>query len=148
MPSCCWTTCGRGKPPSGSQVTTDGYKIYVSIYVSSTWDAFGPDLDYAMLVKQYENMPYGPETRYSPAAMSGIKVKKVSGTPDPAHISTSYVECQNLTLRMGVRRFARLTYGFSKKAENLAAAISLHFNFASPHQTPPSALRASRPRRP
>jgi IS1 family transposase len=116
------------------QLTTDGHKMYVS----STWDAFGPDLDYAMLVKQYENMPHGLETRYSPAHMSGIKVKKISGTPDPAHISTSYVERQNLTIRMGMRRFTRLTNGFSKKAENLAAAVSLHFcyyNFARPHQT-------------
>ena len=116
------------------QLTTDGHQMYVS----STWDAFGPELDYAMLVKKYENMPHGPETRYSPARMSGIKVKKVSGTPDPAHISTSYVERQNLTIRMGMRRLTRLTNGFSKKAENLAAAMSLHFmyyNFARPHMT-------------
>ncbi len=116
------------------QLTTDGHKMYVS----SSWDAFGPELDYAMLVKQFEHTPHGPETRYSPARMSGIKVKKVSGTPDPAHISTSYVERQNLTIRMGMRRLTRLTNGFSKKAENLAAAMSLHFmyyNFGRPHQT-------------
>jgi len=80
----------------------------------------------------------GNERRYSPAVCSGIDIKKVSGDPDPAHISTSYVERQNLTMRMSMRRFTRLTNAFSKKVENLAAAVSLHFvyyNFARPHQT-------------
>jgi hypothetical protein len=72
------------------------------------------------------------------APCAGVKVQKILGQPDPAHIATSYVERQNLTIRMGMRRFTRLTNAFSKKAENLAAAVSLHFmyyNFARPHQT-------------
>ena len=81
----------------------------------------------------------GPEaTKYSPAAIKSVTIKKVSGSPHPAHISTSYVERQNLTIRMSMRRFTRLTNGFSKKVENLTAAVSLHFmfyNFGRPHTT-------------
>ena len=76
--------------------------------------------------------------RYSPAKCTGAKKEPVTGTPNPRHISTSYVERQNLTMRMSMRRFTRLTNGFSKKVENLAAAVSLHFwyyNVARPHQT-------------
>jgi IS1 family transposase len=117
------------------QLTTDGHKMYIT----PTAAVFGSDIDYAMLVKQYGSAPAdGPSTRYSPAPCTGIKVKKITGAPDPAHIATSYVERQNLTIRMGMRRFTRLTNAFSKKAENLVAAVSLHFmyyNFARPHQT-------------
>jgi hypothetical protein len=92
-----------------------------------------------MLVKEYGSSPKDPEnTKYSPSPIKSITVKKVSGSPDPAHISTSYVERQNLTIRMGMRRFTRLSNGFSKKLENLAAAVSLHFmyyNFARPLMT-------------
>jgi IS1 family transposase len=116
------------------QLTTDGLKAYLSAVEGS----FGLDVDYAMLVKLYGNEPSGPQTRYSPAPCIGADVRKITGVPDPAHISTSYVERQNLTMRMGMRRFTRLTNAFSKKVENLMAAISLHFmhyNYARPHQT-------------
>jgi len=117
------------------QLTTDGH----SMYLSATAETFGPDLDYAMLVKEYGSSPKDPEnTKYSPSPIKSITVKKVSGSPDPAHISTSYVERQNLTIRMGMRRFTRLTNAFSKKLENLTAAVSLHFmyyNFGRPHMT-------------
>jgi len=116
------------------QLTTDGHRMYYSAVPGT----FSGDIDYAMLIKQYGATPEGPTTRYSPAPCTGIKVKKVIGAPDPAHIATSYIERQNLTIRMGMRRFTRLTNAFSKKAENLAAAVSLHFmyyNFGRPHQT-------------
>jgi hypothetical protein len=77
-------------------------------------------------------------TRYSPPPCRAVPIKKISGSPDPAHISTSYVERQNLTIRMSMRRFTRLTNAFSRKLENLTAAVSLHFmyyNFGRPHQT-------------
>ncbi len=116
------------------QLTTDGLKAYLS----AVDGAFGLDVDYAQLVKLYGNEPTGPQTRYSPAPCLGTEVKKITGAPDPDHISTSYVERQNLTMRMGMRRFTRLTNAFSKKVENLMAAVSLHFmhyNYARPHMT-------------
>jgi hypothetical protein len=103
------------------------------MYLSATADTFGPDLDYAMVVKEFRSQPKPENTKYSPSPC-----KKVSGSPDPAHISTSYVERQNLTIRMGMRRFTRLTNAFSRKLENLTAGVSLHFmdyNFGRPHQT-------------
>jgi hypothetical protein len=93
-------------------------------------------VDYAMLVKLYGPDPQGDQRRYSPAKCIGIREIPVEGDPDPRHISTSYVERQNLTMRMGMRRFTRLTNAFSKKVENLAAAVSLHFmhyNFGRVH---------------
>ena len=90
-----------------------------------------------MLVKLYGQDPE-PEERYSPAVCIGTETSVITGDPDPAHISTSYVERQNLTMRMSMRRFTRLTNAFSKKVENLAAAVSLHFmhyNFARPHKS-------------
>jgi IS1 family transposase len=117
------------------QLTTDGH----SMYLTTVPDTFAGDIDYAMLIKEYGNTPAdGPSTRYSPAPCTGIKIKKITGAPDPAHIATSYVERQNLTIRMSMRRFTRLTNAFSRKLENLTAAVSLHFmyyNFARPHQT-------------
>ncbi len=116
------------------QLTTDGHRMYLSAVAES----FSGDVDYAMLVKLYGPTPNSPETRYSPAPCIGAEVKKITGVPDPSHISTSYVERQNLTMRMGMRRFTRLTNAFSKKVDNLAAAVSLHFmhyNFARPHIT-------------
>jgi len=117
------------------QITTDG----LAVYATAVENTLHGDVDFAMLHKLYDAPAgQGNERRYSPAVCSGIDIKKVSGDPDPAHISTSYVERQNLTMRMSMRRFTRLTNAFSKKVENLAAAVSLHFvyyNFARPHQT-------------
>lgn len=115
------------------QLTTDGLKAYL-VAVDS---AFGEDIDFAQLIKIYGEGPEG-QKRYSPAECIGCKQKAVTGDPEVKHISTSFVERQNLTMRMGMRRFTRLTNGFSKKIENHVAAISLHFmfyNFARVHQT-------------
>ncbi len=115
------------------QLTTDGHRAYLN----SVERAFGANIDYAMLHKLYGNEPEG-QKRYSPADYVGTKTKIITGKPDPDHISTSYVERQDLTMRMGMRRFTRLTNAFSKKAENLACAVSLHFmhyNFARPHKS-------------
>lgn len=117
------------------QLTTDGHRAYLA----AVEDAFGGDIDYAMLVKTYGS----PEStkdqrRYSPAECTGIDKIKIEGAPDPSHVSTSYVERQNLTMRMSMRRFTRLTNGFSKKVENLECAVALHFmyyNFARVHKT-------------
>lgn len=100
---------------------------------------FHSDIDYAQLHKIYATPnAFDDERRYSPAVCTRIDVRKVNGNPDLDKDSTSCLERQNLTMRMGVRRFARLTYGFSKKVENLAHAVSLHYvyyNFARPHTT-------------
>jgi IS1 family transposase len=115
------------------QLTTDGHRIYLE----SVEAAFGGEFDYAMLIKLYGE-DRKEETRYSPAKCLGTEVRRIGGNPDPEHISTSYVERQNLTMRMGMRRFTRLTNAFSKKAENLAHAVSLHFmyyNFVRLHKT-------------
>jgi IS1 family transposase len=116
------------------QLTTDGHRSYLRA-VEFT---FGQEVDFSMLHKIY-GAPEGhtqQERRYSPAVCTGTDVRIVSGDPDPERISTSYVERQNLTMRMGMRRFTRLTNGFSKKVENLAHAVSLHYmhyNFARVH---------------
>jgi len=115
------------------QITTDGHKAYLDA-VEST---FGADVDYAQLHKIY-GASLENETRYSPAVCIGCDMKTVSGNPDPKHVSTSYVERQNLTMRMHMRRFTRLTNGFSKKIDNHAYAVALHFmycNFVRIHQT-------------
>ena len=115
------------------QLTTDGYKAYLEAVEGS----FGPDIDYAMLIKIYGSTQE-EEKRYSPAKIIDTERKKIMGNPDPNHISTSYAERQNLTMRMAMRRFTRLTNGFSKKVENLSHAVSLHFmyyNFARIHRT-------------
>jgi hypothetical protein len=99
--------------------------------------AFGADVDYAQLHKIY-GASNEPETRYSPAICIGADMKVVSGNPDPKHISTSYVERQNLTMRMSMRRFTRLTNGFSKKLDNHCYMVDLyfmHYNFCRVHKT-------------
>ena len=115
------------------QLTTDGHRAYLEAVES----AFNLNVDYAMLQKIYGPDPE-PEKRYSPAQCVGCMVKRVSGNPNPRHISTSHIERQNLTMRMSMKRFARLSNGFSKKIENHMAACALHFqyyNFARIHKT-------------
>jgi len=115
------------------QLTTDGLKVYLT----AVEEVFGADIDFAQLVKLYGSDAEG-EKRYSPPVCLAAERTPITGRPDPKHISTSYVERQNLTVRMGLRRFTRLTNAFSKKLENHAAAVSLHFmhyNFARPHQS-------------
>jgi IS1 family transposase len=115
------------------QLTTDGHKPYLA----AVEDAFGADIDYAVLQKLY-GAEQSDEKRYSPAVCIGTKQETITGTADPKHISTSYVERQNLTMRMSMRRFTRLTNAFSKKVENHAAAVALYFmwyNFGRVHQT-------------
>lgn len=115
------------------QLTTDGHRPYLN----AVEDAFGGDIDFAQLIKIYGSSG-DAQTRYSPGQCIGIACNTVTGTPDPKHISTSFVERQNLTMRMSMRRFTRLTNAFSKKLENHMAAIALHFmyyNFARVHQT-------------
>ena len=115
------------------QLTTDGHKAYLQ----AVEDGFGGDIDYAMLIKIYGNTP-GDEVRYSPAECIETRKEVITGKPLDNFVSTSYVERQNLTMRMRMRRFTRLTNGFSKKIENHEHAIALHFmhyNFARRHQT-------------
>jgi IS1 family transposase len=115
------------------QLTTDGH----AAYESSVGLVFRNDVDWAQIVKDYA-APREGEARYSPSVCVGAKTRVKKGNPDPAKISTSYVERQNLTMRMSMRRFTRLTNGFSKKLDNHMAAIALHFmhyNFARTHKT-------------
>jgi IS1 family transposase len=117
-----------------AQITTDGHKAYLE----AVENAFGADIDYAQLQKIYGAPSQEDQRKYSPAKCIGCDMKVVSGDPDPKHVSTSYVERQNLSMRMGMRRFTRLTNGFSKKIENHCHAIALYFmyyNFARVHQT-------------
>jgi IS1 family transposase len=142
----CWTI-GRRDPDTAKvfvsdlagrladriQLTSDGLRTYLNAVVA----AFGESVDYAMLVKVYGNDPEA-EKRYSPAVCTDCKKEAIIGDPEPEHISTSYIEGRNLTMRMGIRRFTRLTNGFSKKIENHAAAVSLHmmyYNLARVRQT-------------
>jgi len=115
------------------QITTDGHRPYLEAIEG----AFGGDVDYAMLVKLYGQEP-GGEKRYSPAECIGIRKTRIEGNPDPKHISTSFAERQNLTLRTSSRRFTRLTNAFSKKLENHALSVALHYmhyNFCRIHKT-------------
>jgi IS1 family transposase len=116
------------------QLTTDAFRAYVDAVDS----VFGTEIDYAMLHKQYGEETNEDERRYSPAQITGITKKTITGEPKKRHISTSYVERQNLTMRMQMRRFTRLTNGFSKSLKYLEAAIALHFfhyNFMRIHES-------------
>lgn len=125
----------RMLPGQRIQLSTDGFGAYPRV-VDALW---GSEIDFAQIVKEYDSPSETESRKYSPAKNCRVTDINVhSGDPDPAKISTSYVERQNLTMRMGMRRFTRLTNGFSKKIENHAHAVSLHFahyNFCRPHQT-------------
>lgn len=146
---CSWAVGGRdaetaqrfmedlqGRVKTRTQITTDGLRLYLD----AVQEAFGPDgVDYAMLIKIY-GAPEGrgDERRYSPAQCVGAKKAVVDGNPDIKHVSTSYVERQNLNMRMGMRRFTRLTNAFSKKIDNHCHALALYFmfyNFCRIHKT-------------
>ncbi len=117
------------------QLTTDGHKVYLE----AVEGAFGSEIDYAMLVKMYEgDSGRDAQARYSPPSCLGTRTVCIAGQPDARHISTSFVERQNLSMRMGMRRFTRLTNAFSKKVDNHKAALALyfmHYNFARIHKT-------------
>jgi IS1 family transposase len=122
-----------GRLANRVQLTSEGLKIYLNAVI----DAFADEIEYAILHKIYGAEP-AKEARYSPAVCTGCEKVEVLGAPDPKHISTSYVERQNLTMRMSMRRFTRLTNALSKKIENHAASIALYFmwyNFGRVHQT-------------
>ncbi|MCG8430902.1 MAG: IS1 family transposase [Candidatus Omnitrophica bacterium] len=124
-----------GRLKSRVQLTSDGHKAYLE----AVEEAFGTDIDFAQLVKIYGfEGGKAPEVRYSQGAVIGAEQHKINGTPKSRHISTSFAERNNLTMRMSMRRFTRRTNAFSKKVDNLACAVALHFmyyNFCRIHQS-------------
>jgi IS1 family transposase len=125
----------RGRLRNRVQLTTDGHKAYLV----AVEEAFGSEIDYAMLIKLYGDAPENSkQVRYSPSECIGTKTEVIQGNPDTAHISTSYAERMNLSIRMGMRRFTRLTNAHSKKLENHEYALAIYFffyNFARVHAT-------------
>jgi IS1 family transposase len=126
----------RGRLANRVQLTTDGHRAYLQ----AVEEAFGADIDYSMLIKLYGEPPSSPEAarRYSPSECVGTRTENITGNPDPKHVSTSYAERANLTMRMAMRRFTRLTNAFSKKLENHAHMVALYalwYNFVRIHKT-------------
>lgn len=132
----CWTFMEdlKGRVRGRIQISTDAHNTYRGVIPL----VFEPgEIDWAQIIKEYRSSQVAPG-RYSPPICTGVRTRARLGDPDPSQVSTSYVERQNLSMRMGMRRFTRLTNGFSKKVENMAHAVSLHYmhyNFARPHST-------------
>jgi IS1 family transposase len=124
----------RSRLANRVQLTSDGHKAYLE----AVEGAFGGDVDYAMLIKIFGAAPESAKGRYSPAECTGIRKERIEGSPDPRHISTSYTERQNLTMRMQMRRFTRLTNAFSKKFENhmhMVAIYTVWYNYVKQHKS-------------
>jgi hypothetical protein len=124
----------RSRLANRVQLTSDGHRAHLE----AVEGAFGGDVDYAQLVKLYGNVPESTKGRYSPAQCIGARKARVAGKPDPGHISTSFAERQNLTMRMQMRRFTRLTNAFSKKFENhmhMVALYTVWYNYVKQHKS-------------